>query len=94
MIPGWKEEIEAEYLQVLMQEGRATPAGVAARLGVSESWVVFWLTALARDGRVRILAVEAIADGETRIDEQPAGRPEVQPSRSVTDLAAVLPKAA
>jgi predicted ArsR family transcriptional regulator len=94
MIPGWDDEIEKEYLEVLMRERRATPADVAARLGVSESWAVFWLTRLARDGRVRILAVESIEDGEAQMDRQPAARPKRQAPPPVRDLAGAFQKAA
>jgi len=36
MIPGWKEEIEGEYMAFLWDCRKATPADVAARVGVSE----------------------------------------------------------
>jgi hypothetical protein len=94
MIPGWKEELEAEYLDVLREGGRATPAELALRLGVSEDSAVYWLTQLARDGRVRILGVEALADGDTRVGGPTAGDAHARPSRLGHDAAAVLPKAA
>ncbi|HEY7676384.1 MAG TPA: hypothetical protein VIG69_04900 [Candidatus Methylomirabilis sp.] len=94
MIPGWKEELEAEYLEVLREGGRATPADLALRLGVSENSAVYWLTQLARDGRVRILGVEAIADGEIRSGGPTARDARARPSRLDHDDAAALPAAA
>jgi len=63
MIPGWKEAIERDYLEVLRQHRQASPPELAARLKVSERSVVYWLTALARDGKVRILAVAPAEEG-------------------------------
>ena len=60
MIPGWKTEIENEYLQVLRESPRATPADFTARLGQSEGYAVYWLAELAKQGRIRILAVELV----------------------------------
>ena len=57
MIPGWKEELESEYLEYLRKHQRLTPADFAARFDVSECCAVYWLTVLARQGRVRISAV-------------------------------------
>lgn len=65
MIPGWKEEIQAEYLQFLRENKRTTPADVAARFEVSECCAIYWLTELAREGRVRIPSVEFLEEGET-----------------------------
>lgn len=65
MIPGWKEEIQAEYLQILRENKRTTPADVAARFDVSDCCAIYWLTELAREGRVRIPAVEFLEEGET-----------------------------
>lgn len=94
MIPGWDDEIEKEYLDVLMQERRAAPADVAARLGVSESWAVFWLTRLARDGRVRILEVEAVEEKESWLEGQPSQRPRSKAARPVANPAPALQEAA
>ncbi len=69
MIPGWKEEIETEYLQFLRTSPGASPNGLAAHLGVSECCATYWLTELARDGRVRIRAVELVKDGEVPCDQ-------------------------
>ena len=65
MIPGWKEELEGEYLDFLRECRKATPADFAARFGVSECCVIYWLTDLAREGRIRILAFEPVEKGET-----------------------------
>ncbi len=70
MIPGWKEEIEGEYLWLLRECPRAAPADLALRLGVSECCATYWLTQLARDGRVRILAVEMVESGDTPCELQ------------------------
>jgi hypothetical protein len=70
MIPGWKEEIEGEYLQILREFPNALPRDFAARLGVSECCAVYWLTQLARDGRVRIRLVEMVEEGEAPCDLQ------------------------
>jgi hypothetical protein len=64
MIPGWKEEIGGEYLEFLRRQQRLTPADFAARFDVSECCAVYWLTELARQGRVRIPAVEFLEEGE------------------------------
>ncbi len=58
MIPGWKEESEGDYLEILGHNGPFSPMDLARRLGVSESCAVFWLSELAKEGKVRILAVE------------------------------------
>ncbi len=70
MIPGWKEEIEGEYLQILRESPTASPRDFASRLGVSECCAIYWLTQLARDGRVRIRAVEVVEKGEVPCDQQ------------------------
>ncbi len=63
MIRGWKEEIERDYLEVLREHRQASPPDVAARLKVSEGSAVYWLTGLARDGKIRILAVAIAEEG-------------------------------
>ena len=68
MIPGWKDELEGEYVSFLKTRGKATPSEVAARLGISECCAVYWLTDLAREGRVRILGVELVEQGGTPCD--------------------------
>jgi len=60
MISGWKDEIEKDYLGYLRKHPRVSPDEMAAHLKTSECSVVFWLTNLARDGKVRILAVEIV----------------------------------
>ena len=94
MIPGWKEEIETEYLGFLMEQRRATPAEVAARLGVSEGWAVYWLTELAREGRVRILGVEPVGDRETQVEGEPLQRSDLRGSRPAPNPDRVLREAA
>ena len=64
MIPGWKEEIEREYLQILRESTDASPSEIATRLGVSECSAVYWLTQLVRDGQVRIRSIELVQDGK------------------------------
>jgi hypothetical protein len=63
MIPGWEAELKGEYLEVLRETRKATPRDFAARLGVSECCAVYWLTELARQGRVRITEVELVGEG-------------------------------
>jgi len=70
MIPGWKEELEEEYLQLMREAAIASPGDLAARIGVSECCAVYWLTELARAGRIRILAVEPVKDGDVPCDQQ------------------------
>jgi hypothetical protein len=65
MIPGWKEEIEGEYLEFLRKHQKLTPADFAARFDVSECCAIYWLTELAEGGRIRISAVEVLEAGET-----------------------------
>ena len=65
MIPVWIEELESEYLGFLRNHQRLTPADYAAHFDVSECCAVYWLTELARQGRVRIPAVEFLEEGET-----------------------------
>lgn len=75
MIPGWKDEIEGEYLQILRESPGASPGDIATRLGVSECSAVYWLTQLARDGRVRIRSIELVQDGKVpSIGGQRVGR--------------------
>ncbi len=57
-------DIGAECLRIMREVGRASPRTVARRLGVSECCVVYWLTELARQGRIRIVAVEPLAPGQ------------------------------
>ncbi len=59
MIPGWDKDTKDEYLQILQEIGSAVPRDFAMRLGVSECCAVYWLTELARQGRLRITGVEA-----------------------------------
>lgn len=68
MITGWKEEIEGEYLDFLRQFRRARPADFAAHFGVSECCVIYWLTDLAREGRIKILAFELVEEGGVPCD--------------------------
>lgn len=62
MIPGWKEEIQQDYLEFLRTHHRASPSELAAHLELSESSIIYWLTDLAREGKVRILAVELVEE--------------------------------
>ena len=68
MIPGWKEEIEQQYLAILRAHPRASSKDLATRLGVSEADAIYWLTALAREGRVRILGFDLPEEGDPRSD--------------------------
>jgi hypothetical protein len=63
MISGWTTDIEGEYLRVLQELGSAVPRDFAMRLGVSEGCAVYWLTELARQGRLRITGVEVATEG-------------------------------
>jgi DNA-binding Lrp family transcriptional regulator len=62
MISGWKEEIQRDYLNLLRGRPHVTPAELAAHLSLSESWVIYWLTDLAREGKIRITGVELIEE--------------------------------
>ena len=62
MIPGWKDELQQDYLDFLRTHRTASPAEVAAHLNISESSAVFWLTDLAREGKVRLRAVELVEE--------------------------------
>ncbi len=70
MIPGWKEEIEGEYLEFLRKHQESTPREIAARFSISECCATYWLTELAREGKVQILAVKLVEDGETPCDSE------------------------
>lgn len=59
MIEGWLEEIEREVLACLQGGKVVTPAEIAAELRTSESEMVFYLTFLARDGKIEITGVKA-----------------------------------
>jgi len=63
MIPGWETELKGEYLDMLREQRKASPRDFAVRLGVSECCAVYWLTELARQGRVRITEVEFVGEG-------------------------------
>ncbi len=63
MIQGWKREVEGEYVKLMRRQPRLSPQEVAESLGISESSAVYWLTELAREGRVRIVTVELVNDG-------------------------------
>jgi hypothetical protein len=69
MIPGWKDEMESEYMVFLQKAGVASPREFAAGLGISECCAVYWLTEMAREGRIRILGVELVKDGEMPCEE-------------------------
>ncbi len=64
MIPRYTDEIADEYVAVLQALGPATPSEVARRLRVSECCAVYWLAELARQGRLRMLAVAAVSPDE------------------------------
>jgi Mn-dependent DtxR family transcriptional regulator len=66
MIPGWKDEILATYLEILREQPHARPTDVAARLGVTEDCAIYWLTDLARQGRIRIGSVDLVDGGPDR----------------------------
>ena len=72
MIPGWKDEIQREYMEFLRKHRRASPPELAAHLKISECCVVYWLTELARDGKIRILAAEIVEEGTLPCDPQTA----------------------
>jgi hypothetical protein len=76
MIPGWKEEFEEEYLQILRQIPKASPGDCAVRLAVSEGSAIYWLTELAKEGKVRILAVELVKEGEATMARPGATSPD------------------
>jgi DNA-binding CsgD family transcriptional regulator len=57
---GFWDEIDNELLACLAARGSMSPAEIGRRLGVSEDAVVSLLTMLAREGRVRIRAVESV----------------------------------
>ena len=63
MISGWKEEIQRDYLSFLRGRPHVTPAELAAHLNLSESWVIYWLTDMAREGKVRITGVQLVEEG-------------------------------
>ncbi len=63
MIPGWEAETKGPYLDVLQALGHATPRELAKWLGVSECCAVYWLTELARQGRIRITGIEWVEEG-------------------------------
>ena len=62
MISGWKEEIQRDYLNFLRGRPKVTPAELAAHLNLSESSAIYWLTDLAREGKVRITGVELVEE--------------------------------
>ncbi len=64
MIPGWQADMKQDYLRAVQELGSGTPDAIAVRLGVSEPTAVFWLTELAREGSLRIVAVELGCSGE------------------------------
>jgi hypothetical protein len=65
MIPGWKDELEGEYIRFLRDRGTITPADFASRFDLSECCAIYWLTELAKEGRIRIPSVEFVEEGET-----------------------------
>jgi hypothetical protein len=100
MISGWKEEIQQDYLSFLRGHPKVTPAELAAHLNLSESWVIYWLTDLAREGKVRITGVELVekdsldfsigaGQNTTRPDPKfqlcPAAQPRVDSGRILRD---------
>ncbi len=70
MIPGWKEEIQAQYLEFVRKRHTVSPRELAAHFNMSECCAVYWLTDLARDGRVRILGIEAVEESGTPCDPE------------------------
>jgi len=70
MIPGWQDESDAPYLKILQDLPTASPYHVATRLNVSECCAVYWLAELAKRGKIRILAVELVKEGEMPCDQQ------------------------
>ena len=57
----WWAEIENDVLAALAGNGVMTPAEVGRRLGMSEAGATSLLSTMAREGRVRLCAVEAVA---------------------------------
>ena len=70
MIPGWRAEFEEEYLKILREIPKASPGDFALRLDVSECCAIYWLAELAKEGKIRILAVELVKDDEFPCEPQ------------------------
>ncbi len=76
MISGWKEEIQRDYLTFLRGRPNVTPSELATHLNLSESWVIYWLTDLAREGKVRITGVELVDENCASVEAQPPYTPQ------------------
>ena len=62
--------IQQELLTLLRDHPKATPEELAVCLGVPEREAIYWLTALAREGLVRILGLE-VAEKASYADRNP-----------------------
>ncbi len=93
MIPGWKEEIQAEYLNFIRSHPTVTPRDIAIHFDTPECCAVYWLTDLARDGRIRMLAIQAVGEDEIPCDPDLAARCQGKPSCPVVDRTKVFREA-
>lgn len=85
MIPGWKEEIQSEYLDFIRKHHTVTPRELAVHFNMPVCCAVYWLTDLARDGRIRMLAIEAVEATEVPCDPDLAPTCKRKPSCPVAD---------
>jgi len=76
MISGWKEEIQRDYLNFLRGHPKATPCELAMHLNLSEGCAIYWLTDLAREGKVRITGLELVEEDTASFEPQTALTPQ------------------
>lgn len=73
----WWAEVERDVLRCLEDHGTTSVEELAHWLAISESAAVSLLAQLAREGKVRICAVEAVTDARGRVG---APRPALAPA--------------
>jgi hypothetical protein len=76
MISGWKEEIQRDYLTFLREHPKATPSELATHLNLSEGFAIYWLTDLAREGKVWVTGVELVEEDTASFEPQIALTPQ------------------
>jgi len=56
----WVQEVESAVLAFVQQQATTNPADIAAHLKISESSAIFFISKLAREGKLKIGGVEAV----------------------------------
>ena len=64
LFENWVEEVEKDILGFIRSKGEVEPKDVASHLKLKEESVLFFITRLARQGKIRITSVRASESSE------------------------------